>query len=257
MSIFILSLIAVIIHQVAWFLWSWFWRDNGWADVGWGTGFILVGALAYVQHPQMLSLLLMIGTALWGMRLSVYLIIRKKQQKGEDWRYKNWREEWGSTVVLRSLLQVFLLQGLFMWVVSLPLQLVAHFNLTYTLPLLLVGGIIFLFGWCYESIADLQLFRFKQDPANKGKILHGGLWKYSRHPNYFGEIVLWWGLFVATLGSAPAWLGILSPICISWLILRVSGVPMLERKQQQQVEFQKHMTHKPALVPNFFQTKAK
>ena len=251
MSLFFYCLALILLHQTAWFIFAGFRKDNSWADVGWGTGFILTALFCLWMGYSLSGLILALLVMLWGIRLSIHLLLRIRQKGEEDWRYRSWRSDWGKKVRWNSFLRVYMLQGVFMWIISLPLQLAvgsAHLKLSIIIP----GILIFLFGWLYESVADYQLMQFKRKPENQGQLLRTGLWKFSRHPNYFGEIVLWWGLFLVSIHAPISMIGIVSPICITFLLLRVSGVPMLERKQRQHPDFEQQLGDIPALIPRFF-----
>lgn len=163
----------------------------------------------------------------WGLRLSIHLSIRNLG-KGEDYRYQAMRRRWGKRFPLVSLGTVFVLQALLMWIVSLPIQ-VTMVNAPDTAWLAWLGVAIWAVGFFFETVGDLQLARFKADPDNKGKVMDRGLWRYTRHPNYFGDFAVWWGLFlVAVTGVSMLWT-IVGPILMSFLLLRVSGVAMLEK----------------------------
>lgn len=145
-----------------------------------------------------------------------------------------------------------MLQGMLLWIIALPIFQIDYQNA----PLLQSTGFgLWLLGFLWEAIADWQLFRFKQQPENVGKVMKGGLWAYSRHPNYFGEIVLWWGIFLYVLSYSNLWIIIWSPITITWLLTRVSGVPMLEKKYRKNSDYQQYIKNSNALIPNLFAKK--
>ena len=223
-------------------------KDNSIIDIAWGLGFVLVAWGLYFQSPHPNAWSLLIPVSLWGIRLSVYLFIRNRRSGKEDWRYAAWREQWGSWVYVRAYLQVFLLQGLFMWIISLPLM--GSSNLMHFTWLQILGGMIFLTGFLWESFADAQLLRFKAKTENKGKVMRSGLWRLSRHPNYFGEMLVWWGIFLISISWVPWYIGILSPLTISGLLWKVSGVPMLEQKYADNPDYQAYIKSTPALIPS-------
>jgi steroid 5-alpha reductase family enzyme len=236
------------------FLLALYLRDNSIVDTIWGLGFVLLAWVLYAQSPSGHLLVLAVLVSLWGLRLSWHIGSRHLRKGQEDWRYAKWRQEWGKTLVWRSFLQVFMLQGFFMWIIGLPLQVVAwctepvlsEFWSAFTQG---AGIALFLTGFSWEAIGDWQLEQFKRNPANRGKTMRSGLWRYSRHPNYFGEILVWWGLWLLSLPAGLGWLSLLSPIAISWLLLRVSGVPMLEAKYQDNPDYQEYIRNTPALFP--------
>ena len=241
------SALLIFLYMNLLFLLALWKRDNSIVDVGWGLGFVLVAWWMHVFYPHPLSWLPALFVSIWGLRLAGYIGRRKARQKTEDWRYAKWREEWGKWFIPRSYLQVFLLQGFFMWIVSLPLmQRPAESGLGWYQW---TGIAIWLLGFLWEAIADWQLARFKSRPENKGQLMMGGLWRLSRHPNYFGEIVLWWGLWLLMLPYGQWYLSLLSPITITWLLTRVSGVPMLEGKYKGNPVYEAYQRETPALVP--------
>jgi steroid 5-alpha reductase family enzyme len=186
---------------------------------------------------------------IWAMRLGVHIYLRN-WGRGEDWRYAQWRAKWGHWWPLRSYLQVFLLQGLFMLVVALPMLSVNTFGGDIGW-LALAGALVWLTGFLWETLADFQLVRFLKDPANKGKVLKTGLWRYSRHPNYFGEVVLWWGMWLIALSVLGAWWTVLSPLTITFLILKVSGVPLLESKMMKSDAYREYAQRTSGFIPWF------
>lgn len=189
-------------------------------------------------------------TAIWGIRLSVYLTWRN-WGAGEDYRYQRMRRYWGARFPVVSLFTVFLLQGAFAWAISLPLQvgIVAAIE---SAPGTLAygGGIVWLAGWLFESVGDWQLARFKRDPANAGKVMSRGLWRYTRHPNYFGDALVWWGLFLVVVDASGAWWTVLGPVMMTWLLVRISGVPMLEKKlKKTRPGYDEYVARTSAFVP--------
>ena len=203
-------------------------KDASIVDLVWGLGFVLVAWAAFITigDPGPRRWLLVVLTSIWGLRLSGYLTWRNLG-KGEDYRYQEMRKKAPDIFWLKSLFTVFLLQGVLMWVVSLPVQ--AGQVPEPTLGWLdWIGVAAWAVGIFFESVGDVQLARFKADPANKGKVMDGGLWRYTRHPNYFGDFMVWWGLYLIAL-SAGAWWTIVGPALMSFLLLRVSGVALLEK----------------------------
>ncbi len=202
-------------------------------DIFWGLGFVGVAWLTQLQRPWTgaHSRLVAALVTLWGVRLALHLLVRN-WGKPEDVRYQMLRQQ-HPPFWLKSLLVVFALQGVLLWMVSLPVQLSA----LSPAPLAadagtIIGVAVFVAGFAFETVADFQLVRFKRDPKNRGHVMDRGLWAWSRHPNYFGEVVLWWGLYALAIAHMTSWIHIgsalLGPVTITTLILRVSGVPMLE-----------------------------
>lgn len=226
-------------------------KDNSIVDIFWGLGFCMLCVVAYTQaeHAGIKQYFLLTLVLLWGLRLSVYLFLRNKG-KGEDFRYANWRKDWGKHTWWRAFFQVFLLQGFFMYIISLPILITMIYGDGALGLLNIIGGLIFIGGFLIESVADFQMYRFKANQKNKGKILTKGLWSISRHPNYFGEILIWWGIFMLSLNSGYWYIGFISPVIITWLLLKVSGVPMLEKKYDDSPSYKDYKEKTPAIFPN-------
>jgi steroid 5-alpha reductase family enzyme len=201
------------------------------ADIFWGLGFVLIAWLTfgltggYMGRKVLLTLL----TTVWGLRLSLYILWRN-WGKGEDRRYQAWRAKRGADFWWVSLFNVFLTQAVLLWLVSLTVQIGQMAATPARLTGLdVLGALLWLTGFSFEALADWQLARFKADPANRGKVMNRGLWAYSRHPNYFGESLIWWGLFLIALATPHGWWALISPVVITFLLLKVSGVVLLEK----------------------------
>ncbi len=206
-------------------------RDASIVDIVWGSAFVVVAVLAAVvgDGDSARRILLAVLVGIWGLRLSGYLAWRNLGH-GEDKRYQVMRKRWGDRFPLVSLVVVFGLQGLLVWVVSLPVQLaVGADEPTGIGPLAWAGVALWALGFGFETIGDAQLTRFKADPDHEGQVMDRGLWRYTRHPNYFGDFCVWWGLFLVAAETVPARWGIIGPLVMSFLLLRVSGVAMLEK----------------------------
>lgn len=201
-------------------------KDASIVDIFWGSGFVIVGwAYFLMTDSSSRKWLLMALVTIWGLRLSFYLA-KRNLGKGEDFRYQRWRSEAGESWWWKSYFKVFLLQGLILWFVSMPL-LGAQFFAGEIYWLDYLAGIVWLIGFVFEAGGDWQLMAFRADSSNKGKVLNTGLWQFTRHPNYFGDAVQWWAFYLIAL-AAGTWWTILSPIVMTFLLMRVSGVVMLE-----------------------------
>jgi steroid 5-alpha reductase family enzyme len=190
--------------------------------VAWATFFAAEG---YVGRRLLISVMVTI----WGLRLAVHIATRSWGQ-GEDRRYRAWRERVGERFWWMSLFTVFGVQGILLWVIALGVQAgqIAQFPAAFTW-LDALGALVWAVGFGFEAVADWQLTRFKSNPANQGHVMDGGLWAYSRHPNYFGEMLMWWGVFLVVLSTPRSLWTIVSPLTITFLLLRVSGVTLLEK----------------------------
>ena len=239
----------IFCYVSVWFLISLLLKRNDIADIAWGLGFVAIVIFLFItQTVTKQSGIVYILTIIWGMRLAIHIGVRTKG-KLEDFRYKKWRDEWGKYFVLRSYLQVYLLQGFFMWIISVPIIVVSMANNQPISLFMFVGLIIWLIGFAFESIGDYQLMQFIKHKQNKSDIMQTGLWKYTRHPNYFGEVLVWWGIFIMVLPLEYGLWAIISPITISFLLLYVSGIPMLEAKYKDNVAFQEYKKRTSAFFP--------
>ena len=249
--LFLISGSVILVCMIVVWLLSLLLGNASIVDMFWGIGFIIICLLAFKLAPQGYlprKQLVLILVTIWGLRLALHIGIRN-WRKPEDSRYARWRLENGSRWPWVSLFQVFLLQGIVMWMLSAPVLAAQTSGFPAILtPLDLLGTSIWLFGFLFETIADLQLMLFKADQGNRGSILTSGLWKYSRHPNYFGEATVWWGLYVIALAAGAAWT-IFSPILMTFLLLRVSGVAMLERTLRLKPGYEEYVRKTRAFVP--------
>jgi steroid 5-alpha reductase family enzyme len=224
-------------------------KDNSIVDVAWGIGFIIIAIYSIIQSGEvdLRKMIVSLLVLLWGLRLSFHILVRNSG-KGEDFRYKAWRDTW-KYFFLRSYFQIFMLQGLFMLVISFPIWFINFGKGGPLGPWDSIGLFIFGFGFLFEAIADYQLVEFKKNPENRGKIITSGLWSVSRHPNYFGESLVWWGLSFYALSFPHGWYTLISPIIITFLLRFVSGVPMLEKKYENHPDWADYKAKTAAFIP--------
>lgn len=233
-------------------LYSLFIKKTSIVDFAWGLGFIFLSSIAlfYNENVDARKLLVYILIILWGTRLAFYIFLRNKN-KPEDFRYQRAKEKWAERFWWKSFLNIFLAQGAGIILVSFS----ALYIFTYsnkTLGLLdVLGVIIWIIGFYFESIGDWQLFNFKQKPENKGKIMNKGLWKYTRHPNYFGEATMWWGIFTIALSLPGGIITIISAVAITFSLLKVTGVKMLENSYKDNLEYQNYIKETNSFIPWF------
>jgi len=208
-------------------------RNASIVDVFWGLGFALLAAVYFVATDGFLGRKILITSlvAAWGLRLSLYILWRN-WGKGEDYRYRTWREKAGEKFWWVSLFQVFLLQGVLLWLISAPILAAQFYDSPDELTAVdVLGALVWGVGFFFEAVGDWQLASFKADPANKGKVMQNGLWRYTRHPNYFGDAAVWWGHFVIAAGTVDGLWTVFSPVVMTVFLLMVSGVVLLERAQ--------------------------
>lgn len=284
--VFDLGMLAMIVllYFTLWFGVAAWKSRNDLADTAWGPGF-LVGALycafnrdwnsywssqlsphndAYRSQTPLLSYVILGMVGIWALRLSTYIFFRS-QGKPEDFRYQKMRQEWGSSVFWRSYLQVFVLQACVLLLVGLPVWLSLlgapeNAESSRLIPLRLnylawIGVGVWIAGLTFEAVADAQMGAFRRDKTKRSvkssSVMQSGLWKYSRHPNYFGESVLWFGIYLVCLANtAPVWT-IIGPLTLTFLLVRVSGIPLLEKKYKGNAEFETYQKRTSSFIPWF------
>ena len=243
---------VIALYMTAWFALALVRKDNSIADTAWGLGFMLVAVFTFFRRGSLfLPLLVTALVVAWGARLALHILARNRK-RGEDPRYAAWRAAWGRSFVWRSYLQIFLLQGFFLLVIASPVILVnVDRNYPYTERFWLAGLLVWILGFLFEAVGDAQLARFRRDPANKGHIMDRGLWKYTRHPNYFGESMMWFGIWLIALEAPYGWTTVVSPVLITFLLVKVSGIPLLEKRYAGNAAFQAYARRTSAFIPWF------
>ncbi len=246
MSTLLLTAVAIALAMLLLWLLSLRLRDSSIVDLFWGAGFVLTAWIALWNEGASPRGLLVTGlVSLWGLRLAGYLTWRN-HGRGEDPRYVAMRRRHGDAWWWRSFFIVFVLQGTLLWLISLPVQFAVRVPQLGWLDGVATG--LVLLGVGFESLGDLQLARFKANPANKGQLMTSGLWRTTRHPNYFGDAVVWWGLGLFGLASG-AWWTIASPALMTFLLVRVSGVSMLEGMMKDRPGYAEYVRATSAFIP--------
>jgi steroid 5-alpha reductase family enzyme len=225
-----MGLVILILMAILWLVSLWL-KNSSIVDIFWGTGFVICAWAGFALTPEGFAgrkWLLVVLTSIWGLRLTLHILTRN-WRKGEDFRYQVWRKEAGAAWWWRSFFKVFLLQGILMWIIATPLLRAQVSATPAQLTILEYLAIpLWLIGFFFEAGGDWQLAQFKANPANKGKVLSTGVWRYTRHPNYFGDAAQWWAYYLIAL-AAGGWWTIFSPAIMTLLLLRVSGVTLLEK----------------------------
>jgi steroid 5-alpha reductase family enzyme len=227
--------------------------DNSIVDIGWGGGFVILAMAGLILNKEIGAVHILTTTfvLLWGIRLVIHLA-KRNIGKPEDYRYVQMRIKWGEKWPrLKAFLNVFMLQMVVMYVVALPIIALAGKTVDGLGVFSLIGSVVFAIGYLFEVIGDEQLRRFKTLPENKGKIITTGLWRYTRHPNYFGEAMIWWGIYLTVLevpGTAWTFIG---PLLITLFLRYVSGVPLLEKKYKDREDFMAYKAVTPVFIPWF------
>lgn len=233
-------------------------KNNGIADIAYGGGFLLLTWISHISGLHAVGGFILTGmVTMWSARL-VYRIFRKNFNKSEDFRYKQWRDAWGKSFIIRSFFQIYVLQGTIIAIIVSPVLETNLFSTTLSFTgFQLIGVFLWLFGFLFEAIGDMQLDRYIKNSANKGTIMMSGLWKYTRHPNYFGESVMWWAISFIAFGALNNIWGLyasivfVSPVLITFLLLKVSGVPMLEERWKGNPLWEAYAAKTNVLIPWF------
>ncbi len=257
LTYYLLSFALVFVYVTTVFALAIIKKDNSIIDIAYGPAFLVAGTLIAWLSAQSTTLAphavtILLFMYIWGLRLATRIFMKNKS-KGEDFRYKAWRDTWmkkgKAYFYIRSYLQIFLLQGLVVSIVLLPLTLtVQEQGSLITLSILGMG--VWIVGFLFESIGDAQLDAFiKSKNIHKGKIMQSGLWKYTRHPNYFGESSMWWGIALIAFASSGNAIVFLSPILITYLLLYVSGIPMLEKRWAGDLEWELYKAKTSPFLP--------
>ena len=236
--------------MTSWFVLAQLKKRNDIADTAWGLGFVLVAWVSAIfGYSHAAGLLVNALVSIWGIRLALHIYLRNKH-KSEDARYKQLVPEGGRFRWLISYAKVFLLQGFLLWVITLPVQVLNFTGSPSIIPVgyLWLGLLLWGVGFCFEVIGDLQLTQFLADPKHP-KVLQTGLWRYTRHPNYFGEVSMWCGIFVIAFGAGVHAWAVVGPLLISYLVLFVSGVPILERRYKDDAAYQKYAAKTSKFFP--------
>jgi steroid 5-alpha reductase family enzyme len=229
-------------------------KNSSIVDVFWGFGFVLVAWVTFLFSPwgfplrKILSLSLV---TIWGLRLSMH-ILKRNWRKPEDFRYQKWRADHGAHWWWRSFFQVFILQAFLMWVISIPLVFVQWSkNVPYCTLWDALAIVVWGIGFFFEFAGDTQLARFRTNSENKRNVLDTGVWRYTRHPNYFGDSTQWWGYFLFAL-ACGGWWTIFSPILMTLFLLRVSGVVLLEKNLLvTKPQYKEYIDRTSAFIPWF------
>jgi steroid 5-alpha reductase family enzyme len=245
----------ILVYMSLFFFYAMYKQDNSVVDVAWGTGFILIAWYTLIANGfyKPYQILVTALVTIWGMRLSWHIYLRNRG-RGEDPRYAAWRRQW-VWVKLRSFLQVFMLQGIILLIIAYPIIFI-NSSITPNLGWFAYAGLaLWLFGFMFESIGDYQLKQFLADARNRGHIMRQGLWNYTRHPNYFGESCMWWGIFIIACGVPLGWTTFVSPLLLTYLLLYVSGIPLAEQQLQNNPEFKEYARTTNSFFPWFVRKK--
>lgn len=253
MNLYIYTMIAVFIFFNIAFAIGQSQKNNGLIDIAWGSGFVVLAVTSYLVSPvwTIRSTIVTILVVLWGLRLA-YHLFKRNWGKKEDYRYVAMRERWtkaGKNVYLTAYFKVYMSQMILLTIISIPIFIVNFSSKEGLVPLDYIGLGIWIIGYFFEVTGDAQLKAFISNKENKGKLMKTGLWKYTRHPNYFGEATMWWGIFLIAFTAGGIFPTIISPALITYLLLFVSGVPLLEKKYENHPEWAEYSRKTSKFVP--------
>jgi steroid 5-alpha reductase family enzyme len=254
LQIYLQALAAIMVMMTLLWIISIIKKNVSVVDIFWGFGFVLAAGLYFLQGEgnETRKIIVMAIVAVWGLRLTAYIALRN-YGKGEDFRYRHFRKNYGEKRYWWiSFFQTFLLQGILMWLISAPLLGAQFYGENKPLNVLdWIGVFFWITGIVFEAGGDWQLAVFKADPANKGKVLDKGFWRYTRHPNYFGDSSVWWGYGFFCL-AAGSWLPALGSLLMTLLIIKVSGVAILEKSlKEKKPQYKEYIEKTSAFIPWF------
>jgi steroid 5-alpha reductase family enzyme len=251
-SLLLTAAITVFFYLTAVFILAQLLNNNSIVDIAWGLGFIFMTAALFVRDPAFYPAKALVAALVlvWGLRLSIYIYLRNLG-KPEDFRYAKMRRDWGQALRVKSFFFIFMLQGFVMLVVSLPITVIFSSPARPFGALDIAGALVFAIGFSFEVVGDLQLAAHVRNPANKGRLMTKGLWSTTRHPNYFGETALWWGIGLIALPSMNGWVALLGPVILTLLLVFVSGVPLLEKKYAGRPDWEAYKARTSMFVPWF------
>jgi steroid 5-alpha reductase family enzyme len=252
MMIYLQTVFWIFVYYILLFLIGQIKKDNSIVDMVWGFGFLIPAWFTFFQGEQSLNgLIVTLLVSIWGLRLS-YHITKRNWSKGEDFRYVNMRKKWGEHFKLvKAFLHVYVLQMLMLMLIAVSFVHTNLYNDQNLSWISLFGLSIWIVGFIFEALADYQLSQFKKNPNNKGKLLTSGLHRYTRHPNYFGEATMWWGIYVIGLTTNYGLWMIISPIVITVLVRYVSGVPLLEKHYENRADYQAYAKETSIFIPRW------
>jgi steroid 5-alpha reductase family enzyme len=247
-KLLIWSVTAVLVYMSLWFLVAKRRGKLNTVDVAWGSSFALIAWLVAWQAPTARAVLIAVLVSVWALRITSHLA-RRVFGGQEDPRYARLSKRWKGSFWLRAYVSIFVLQGLLVAVISLPVILAASTQNDNLAVLSVFGAAIWAVGFGIEAAADRQLRDFVNYKPNRGKVMDLGLWRYSRHPNYFGEMIQWWGIAVIALQTQYGWIGLLGPLTLTLLLLFVSGVPTIENPRKNDKAYQEYRRRTSVIIP--------
>ncbi|MFW9877547.1 MAG: DUF1295 domain-containing protein [Candidatus Thorarchaeota archaeon] len=238
-------------------------KNNGLMDVFYGPGYFVIALSSIILYYIAINeidirqILITSLVFIWALRLATYVFIRNRG-KPEDYRYQAMRRRWKTNIIVKSFIKIYMFQGLVIFIVAFPVWFVnvsANPSMKSLLDFpgitLWLGTVIWLMGFLFETFGDYQLYKFKKDPNNKGKVLDQGLWKYTQHPNYFGEVTQWWGIFIIALAAPFGFISVIGPIFITYMVIKVSGIRLLNYRYRDDDKYAEYKKRTSVFFPWF------
>ncbi|GAC1499526.1 MAG: DUF1295 domain-containing protein [Candidatus Saccharimonadales bacterium] len=247
-KLLVISAVSLLLYMTMWFMFAKSRKRLDSIDTAWGLGFVVVALVVLAQVPTKRTSLVALLVSIWGIRLAAHIWRRSVRRKNEDPRYLELSSKWKDHYWRRAYTSLFLLQGSLIWIVSLPIVLTAGTIKPELSWLSLLGSAIWLVGFSIESIADRQLANYLK-VQDRPKVLSSGLWHYSRHPNYFGELTQWWGIGIIGLQANFGYVGLIGPLVLSILIIKISGIPPIEKRRSKDFEYRQYQRTTNAIIP--------
>ena len=244
-----IPLITVLLtYFLVWFVINNLLNNAGLIDIAWGLGFVLLALTQYLIYPGSYSLVIVSMVMLWGLRLAYFIGLRNIG-KEEDHRYQQFRKDWGKSYLIRSVFQIYLLQAVLMLVVSMAFLDGIRRSELKSVPLFVIGIVLYSIGFYFEVVSDYQMKKYKNDLRNKGKLMTSGLWSMSRHPNYFGEATLWLGIASVSVALGSSLVAYIGAFTIFYLVRYLSGTPLMEKRIKTYSEFDVYSKNVPIFFP--------
>ncbi|MFX1375783.1 MAG: DUF1295 domain-containing protein [Promethearchaeota archaeon] len=257
------SVLYLILYLIIAFFVGTIKKNNGLMDIFYGPGYFVVALsslilnIIFTNKVNIRQIIVTILVFIWAMRLAIYVFIRNRG-KPEDYRYLAMRKRWKTNIVLKSFIQVYIFQGIVIFVVSFPVWFINISSVPSIESIfdiigisLLIGMIIWLIGFLFETIGDYTLYKFLQKPENKGEVMDRGVWKLSQHPNYFGEVTQWWGIYIIALAAPFGFITIIGPIFITYMIIKVSGIRLLDKRFEANDKYAEYKKRTSVFFPWF------
>lgn len=251
LRLYLLSFLALVAYMSVWFVVARYRKRLDTVDVAWGGAFVVMALLVAIVEPTARTLMIAVLVSIWGVRLMTHIARRARKKDEDDPRYVEIAAKWKGNYWFRAFISIFMTQAVLASLVGLPIIFAAGMVLPDNRWLFTAGYFVWVIGFFYEYYADKQLAQFLSDPDNKGKLLDSGLWRYSRHPNYFGELLQWWGIGLIALQTSWGWIGLAGPLLLSILIRYVSGVPPIERRRAKDPKYAGYTERTSAIIPWF------